>query len=368
MVKTKLRHFAHTTSPQFTALSRGKRLPLSASDSPPLSPSNLSPLMVSISLKELKPQQTVQSNIASAHPQPSSMRKKRGRPSNKVRPTALSSFVMKKRASSPSTLSDGGSPCPPPPAKRLRVGSESESSTAGMKSSGEVESNLLSHLNLQHSRFSDPLNVDDVYDRAGAPLQPAQQQRLEVVASHQNQSTVQGNTDGVNADRKGGGSMGSSPHVPDDDQLSVTSSSTTSTTTTNPTSLLTTTAKNRGKGKAQSSLTTNSNGVTKRGRPTKPNSCNNGSSLSNELQSLMSTSKSTFNFSQLFNYFPPKLVVKDGELLPERSLSVRRVDRTTVGNLPENHPFLSWNLGQPAKGTVTLRRKKRKPPKAVRIT
>ena len=118
MVKTKLRHFAHTTSPQFTALSRGKRLPLTASDSPPISPSTLSPLMVSISLTELKPQQpgTVQStSSAAAPPLPSSMRKKRRRPSNKVRPTALSSFVMKKRASSPSTHSDGGSPCPPPP-------------------------------------------------------------------------------------------------------------------------------------------------------------------------------------------------------------------------------------------------------------
>ena len=161
-----------------------------------------------------------------------------------------------------------------------------------------------------------------------------------------------------------------SPYTPDDDQLSVTSSSTTSTTTTNHTSLLamTTTTNSKGKGgKAQLSVTTNSNGVMKRGRPTR-SSCNNGFSLSNELKSLMSTSESTFNFNQLFSYYPPKLVVKDGELLPERSLSLKRVDRTTVGNLPENHPFHSWNLGQPAKGTVTLRRKKRKPPKAVHIT
>ena len=360
-MKTKLRHFAHTTSPQFTALSRGKRLPLSASDSPPVSPSTLSPLVVSISLMKLKSQQSAaQSNVTSAPPQPSSMRKKRGRPSNKVRPTALSSFVMKKRASSPSTFSDSGSPCPVPPVKRLKVGSESESSTTGVKCSGEVDSSLLLHHNLHHS--VDLMDVDDTCGRAGTPLQSAAQQRLEVVATQQNQGTVQGNTSDVCADDEGGG-VGNNPCAPDDDQLSVTSSSTTSTTTTNHTSFLTTTTtKSRGKGKAKSSLTTNSNGVTKRGRPTKPNSCNDGSSLSNELQSLMSTSKSTFNFNKMFSFYPPKLVVKDGELVPERSLSVRGIDLTT---LPENHPFLSWSLGQPVKGTVTLRRKKRKAPKAV---
>ena len=375
-MKTKLRHFAQRTSPQFTALSRGKHLPLSTSDSPPPSPSASSPLTVSISLAELKLHHTAQSSIGSAHSVPSSMQKKRGRSSNnknKVRPTALSSFVMKKRACSPSAISDSGSPCPPPPAKRLRMDSESDVSLNGEKSGGEAGSRPFSCDPLRHSQLSDRMSTEDTCGRTSTPFHGTSQ-RPEFVAIEKNRGSCvlyqpkirvdDSVVAGISGDDDMGGSMGSLC-VPEDDQLSVTSASTTSTVTTaNHTSqLATTTTKNR-KEKSQTPAVANTSGITKRGRPTK----NNGTSLGSELQSLMSTSKSSINFNQMFSFYPPNLVVRNGELVPDRSLSVKRIDRSTVGSLPENHPFLSWNLGQPAKGSVTLRGKKRKAPKAVRIT
>lgn len=58
-------------------------------------------------------------------------------------------------------------------------------------------------------------------------------------------------------------------------------------------------------------------------------------------------SQSVFRFNDLFSFFPPKLVVRDGELVPEHSLSVKKVERSTLSRLPESHPFFKWNLGRP---------------------
>lgn len=456
VVRTKLRHFAQTTSPQITALSRGKRLPRGSDDSPPPSPP--SPLTVSIPLAVLKSSShltasnhsNVSTSSSSTTPRAlslSSTKKRRGRPPNKSkgRPTALSSFVMKKRASSPSNLSDSGSPCLspspplPPPAKRPRMDStESESSSGTSKSSGEASMNLKKtpsirgqglnheHLPKTHSRLSEPIYPNDVISSSARSFpQVATSQKCNTIISqnhvqqiHQNTPKMcrnqldsdnnsvgvenrgnslsgslaavgvmeggervrEGDEEEVGRGAGGGGWEGGSVPVQDDDQISVTSLSTTSTTvTTNHTSssISLSTTNNGGsggsnnniaKGKTSTpSVATNSNGPPRRGRPPRNVNQNGFGSLNSELQSL--SSKSTMTFDKLFSYYPPKLVMKNGELVPERTLSVKQIDRMTVGSLPEDHPFLLWNLGQPVKANgETLRGKKRKPPKAVHVT
>ena len=65
--------------------------------------------------------------------------------------------------------------------------------------------------------------------------------------------------------------------------------------------------------------------------------------------------KQPFSFESLFSFLgPPKLVVRDGELVPEQSLSLKNVDRHAV---PEGHPIFNWSCGQPVK-PVAKRRKK----------
>ena len=54
-----------------------------------------------------------------------------------------------------------------------------------------------------------------------------------------------------------------------------------------------------------------------------------------------------FEFDKLFSYYPPKLVLLDGDLCPERSLSVCDMERSKLNSLPPDHPFLGWSLGQP---------------------
>ncbi len=69
--------------------------------------------------------------------------------------------------------------------------------------------------------------------------------------------------------------------------------------------------------------------------------------------------KPAFSFESLFNFSgPPKLVVRNGELVPESTLSTRGMDRQFI---PENHPVFNWSMGQPVKGAaaVTRRRKKK---------
>lgn len=76
--------------------------------------------------------------------------------------------------------------------------------------------------------------------------------------------------------------------------------------------------------------------------------------------------KVPFSFSNLFNFSdPPKLIVRDGELVPELSQSVKHLDRVTISQLPSSHSFLNWALGKPvsSKGgdSQTKGSRKRKP-------
>ena len=57
--------------------------------------------------------------------------------------------------------------------------------------------------------------------------------------------------------------------------------------------------------------------------------------------------KSTFSFEDVFGYYPPKLVVRNGQLEPAYSLSVKNSDHSV---LPEAHPILNWTLGRPVRG------------------
>ena len=70
-----------------------------------------------------------------------------------------------------------------------------------------------------------------------------------------------------------------------------------------------------------------------------------------------------FKFNDLFGYYPPKLVIQNGDLCPMYSLSVSGMDRSMLNSLPPSHPFWSWTPGQPtnrnaaAHGAKTNRRK-----------
>lgn len=71
---------------------------------------------------------------------------------------------------------------------------------------------------------------------------------------------------------------------------------------------------------------------------------------------------STFSLEALFSYYPPKLTIRDGELVPEQSLSLKNIDRSC---LPSSHPIDSWRLGQPVRGrgVVTKTKRLKHPPK-----
>lgn len=58
----------------------------------------------------------------------------------------------------------------------------------------------------------------------------------------------------------------------------------------------------------------------------------------------------TFNFTKLFDSLPPKLVVRNGELCPEQSLSLKG---SKLFEVPSTHPIWTWRLGQPTKQTNT---------------
>lgn len=53
-----------------------------------------------------------------------------------------------------------------------------------------------------------------------------------------------------------------------------------------------------------------------------------------------------FSFQSLFSYYPPTLTVRDGELVPEKSLSIENLERS---DLPPSHPIFNWQLGQPVR-------------------
>ena len=331
---------------------------------------------------------------------------------NKTRRTALSSFVMKKRASSPSSLmqcDDSDVHVRPPPAKKARMGSESDSSAndrgaggprdacksgtdSGIEGGTSSSSSLTVKRQFRSATGTGSTNYYSILSSSrapGPPVIPKQSDPIETVDDVEpvNEKSIglqhQGSPNGfwdVQAEdvRDGGSNLANggrrNPHqlvlLDEDDRYSVASSTTSAPTMTNQSSLT-----SSGKGKTQASIAPTAGGTTpgpsappsqRRGRPPKT-SYSNGGNLASELQSLTSKSKSSINFEKFFSYYPPKLVVRDGELQPERSLSIKG---SAIGGLPEGHPFLSWNLGQPVKAGNTLRGRgrKRKPPKAVHVT
>ena len=62
--------------------------------------------------------------------------------------------------------------------------------------------------------------------------------------------------------------------------------------------------------------------------------------------------KSAFSFEQVFSYYPPKLVVRNGQLEPAYSLLVRDSE---LSALPSSHPLLNWSMGKPVKGACVLK-------------
>lgn len=88
-----------------------------------------------------------------------------------------------------------------------------------------------------------------------------------------------------------------------------------------------------------------------------------GAKVTSEAES-RKTPPATFRFEQLFGYYPPKLTLQDGDLCPERSLSLSGMERSKLSNLPPAHPFWNWTLGQPinkaaAPSIKTSRRKQK---------
>ena len=65
-------------------------------------------------------------------------------------------------------------------------------------------------------------------------------------------------------------------------------------------------------------------------------------------QSSMLRIATDFSLNSLFSYYPPTLTIRDGELVPEKSLSVKNLNRSS---LPSSHPLDRWSLGQPVRGT-----------------
>ena len=118
--------------------------------------------------------------------------------------------------------------------------------------------------------------------------------------------------------------------VAEDDEMSVASSNTTTTTASSSNSM--------GPGSKTNSRADRTRGCSSSKMGT-GGSQNNSSLLGRD---------SGFSLASLFSYYPPTLTVRDGELVPEKSLSIKNVDRFS---LPSSHPIAHWSLGQPVRGT-----------------
>ena len=72
------------------------------------------------------------------------------------------------------------------------------------------------------------------------------------------------------------------------------------------------------------------------------------SRVGNSMAGSIMPAKSTFSFEDVFGFYPPKLVVRNGQLEPAYSLSVKNSDHSV---LPDSHPILKWTLGRPVRGS-----------------
>ena len=280
---------------------------------------------------------------------------KRGRPpKNKNRQTALSSFVTKKRASSlASSTSSERSVDPLIAAKKPKMGAEESTSnkaTTGSQTQSKKKSKEVSTVSAPRPSSLNGKTVGTSYSQSGnnsvslvTTGEHDLERKMEHGLKHLTESTqLQTSITGLplstiscmTASREMGGVSGLNGNFPhqnfEDDQLSVASSSTHS-------------AQSKGSGYVLSAIS--GRGSTK----------SNSSSSSSDPNGL----KSTIKFEEMFSYFPPKLVIRNGELQPECTLSVKNLDRQGIANLPRSHPFLSWTLGQPTRTTTKCPRKRK---------
>ena len=327
IITTKLRHFAKTTSPNAVVLSPGKRIPFGSS--PCVIPSSHhviqrpSSLIVSISLLLIKrpssavPYVRALSRETSLSISPFSRsistddEVKKGRHKVKPKPTTLSTFAMKKRAASP-TYS-------PPPEIALTELPQAKRTKLDYR--GMVCSNLLPSIQCSLPSPSKDPTGEMVYalnTNSKVECQPSRDhmegnsQLLYYYQQPQNVVTE---------------SVGRKTQSADDHP-----------------------AENKQASSYNSFDETNHNSISSTGIQTVSNPTFSSKHLrgTEVIQRLPSSRiEGTIQFDNFFKYYPPKLVVLDGELCPEHSLSVGDLDKTKLNSLPQTHPFWNWNLGMP---------------------
>lgn len=302
----KLRHFAHTTSPTAAAsVSPGKQLPLgSASLARRSMRQYRKPLLVSISRSLIHDAQTqplthtrrpstrLRDPSSSRTPELEHLLKNReGRPTltNKCRPKqTLSSFATMKRARVSSPVGSN-----PKPSKQLKPGSSVNSDNAGSLDSG-----------VDTSRKS---------EKKGPCAEPVSSQTVPASAAAAGKGCTARAVGGAGPVKplplsNGTGAQG--VRTREEYPAAV------------PPANVTSSHHHRGGMGAK----------------------NKGGKAVLESETLL---PGTIKFEQLFGYYPPKLVVQDGDLCPEHSLSVSGLERSKLSSLSPSHPFWSWTLGQP---------------------
>lgn len=317
----KLRHLAKATSPPGLAF---KHLLASPSVSS-------TPLVISISLSMLRHQPRRQQQ---------QLQKTR-------RVVALSSFVMKKRASSrlSSTSSDASyhsdSPAVVVPRnKKTRLSSRRDHSGKPAPSKEKMVQKSRADQGAAVSRACHSV-VEDLFpsrrdsatcgDEDSFPMDTSESYLQRKGTEGVGRESVLGANCNSNNRTHAGTIAGNSSsavnlHIQEDDQISISSSSTNS-------------MSNGSKGSARNSSR-------------RRNSAKSARNFSEN-----TGTKATFSFDELFSFYPPKLVVRNGELELEHTMSVKNADRW---HLPANHPLLRWTPGQPVRGMAVMKTKKKK--------
>lgn len=86
-----------------------------------------------------------------------------------------------------------------------------------------------------------------------------------------------------------------------------------------------------------------------------------GNSSSTLVHPNINTFQSTLSFESLFSFYPPELVVVNGELTPARSLSLKG----TI-SVPSNHPVYKWSFGKRIGRCTRKSQRKHRPKKIVK--
>lgn len=297
---TKLLHYAKTTSPSaMTSLNEQ-------------SPQKTDSLIVSIPLFSLPTSSDTSSKISSTKPRVL---------------TPLSKFAMKKRAlsRSPSLSSNyddmsptsSGIPATLPNGGGMRGGKVSVSSKGGWKvgrppkKSGKVKSKPPVHIECSSDS---PISIEPSSTTDNTT------EVLRVGSSDNQEDLLSEDHCGLDLTRN------NTTALPEDDVVSITSTTTSSTNSaTHPKT-------------TKSQQHTQSRGGKRASRGNHSNSSNNN----------LLRIDSNFSLESLFSYCPPTLTIRNGELVPEKSLSIKNVDQSS---LPPSHPIHNWSLGQPVRST-----------------